>query len=100
MYEMKRRHHAAAGAASRLARLAEALAATEEQLLPMPESQWDRPPGLSIQTQLAKATSLAGGRLLPFAHGVFVQDRYQLRRRFRHFGSASQDLLDRKSTRL
>jgi hypothetical protein len=36
---MKRRHHAAAGAASGLARLAEVLAATEEQLLPMPESQ-------------------------------------------------------------
>jgi GGDEF domain-containing protein len=39
MYEMKRRHHAAAGAASGLTRLAEALAAPDERLLPIPESQ-------------------------------------------------------------
>jgi diguanylate cyclase (GGDEF)-like protein len=36
MYEMKRRHHGGAGGASGLARLAEALAAPSERLLPAP----------------------------------------------------------------
>ena len=39
MYEMKRRHHAEAGGASGLARLAEALADPETQPNLLPESQ-------------------------------------------------------------
>src|ERR1035438_2548508 len=34
----------------------------------------------------------SGGKLLPPAHRVFVQYRYQLRRRMRHFCSATQNL--------
>jgi diguanylate cyclase (GGDEF)-like protein len=110
MYEMKRRHHAAAASGTGLLRLAEVLAdpgVPGPQFAPHPPRRILNPrrqvrAGAFAATRASNWLALVGHAsachpsaartLLLFAHGVFVEDGHQFGRHLRHFCPAAEDL--------